>query len=160
MTRWDPQVKLSHWPNPNLNQSSFTGSCFEDRCAVFCVCEWYLYASVFCHKKTIFSLQTLESQKFHFAGQLVFRKAIRKSGKSPVDFPGFLMTFLLILTFQKENHLSKTLNAFFILIFNPFYRHLLGKVQTFFVLPYRIQQKLEDLLSSIPDYSIPYRIQQ
>ena len=115
-----------------------------------------------------------ESQKFHFAGQLVFRKALRKSGKSPVDFPGFLMAFLLIWrkmkkkvvdimrlkTFQKENHLSKTLNAFFILIFNPFYRHLLGKVQTFFVLPYRIQQKLEDLLSSIPDYSVPYRIQQ
>ena len=129
---------------------------------------------MFCHKKTIFSLQTLESQKFHFAGQLVLRKAIRKSGKSPVDFPGFLMAFLLIWrkmkkkvvdimrlkTSQKENHLSKTLNAFFILIFNPFYRHLLGKVQTFFVLPYRIQQKLEDLLSSIPDYSIPYRIQQ
>ena len=92
-------------------------------------------------------------------GQLLFRKALRKSGRSPVDFPGFLMAFLLIWkrkkkvvdivrfkTFQKENHLSKSLNAFFILSFNPFYRcHLLGKVQTTFVLPYRIQQKLVPL---------------
>ena len=29
-------------------------------------------------------------------GQFLFRKALRKSGKSPVDFPGFLMAFLLI----------------------------------------------------------------
>ena len=63
----------------------------------------------------------------------------RKRKKKVVDIVRFK-------TFQKENHLSKDFNAFLILSFNPFYHcHLLGKVQTFFVLPYRIQQKLVPL---------------
>ena len=47
-------------------------------------------------------------------GQLQFRKALRKSGRSPVDLPGFLMAFLFIwrkkkkvvdiVGFQKEHH--------------------------------------------------------
>ena len=112
-----------------------------------------------------------ESQKFHFAGQLVFRKAIRKSGKSPVDFPGFLMAFLLIpyivifwakfkpfLSYLIEYSRSlRTCSPRYQIIqylieYSSNLLDLLSFHQYQSIIS-RVQQKLEDLLSSIPDYS-------
>ena len=114
-------------------------------CQCFCVWECFVLCT--------FSLQTLVSHrgnvKYHLSqdrsgswiskGQLLFRKALRKSGRSPVDFPGFLMAFLLIWrkrktkvvkivrfkTFRKERQLGISLNSStrvsFFLSFNPFW---------------------------------------
>ena len=92
-----------------------------------CFCVWECFVLWLFHSK-------LWSK-----GQLLFRKALRKSGRSPVDFPGFLMAFLLIWrkrktkvvkivrfkTFRKERQLGKSLNSStrvsFFLSFNPFW---------------------------------------
>ena len=77
-------------------------------CQCFCVWECFVLCT--------FSLQTLVSHrgnvKYHLSqdrsgswiskGQLLFRKALRKSGRSPVDLPGFLMAFLLIWRRRKK----------------------------------------------------------
>ena len=219
MTRWDPQVEFSSSIYQIItltkSKSSFTGSCFEastslllrltstcpgydyyqgmvndDRSAVFCVCECICVCEcVFVRKK----LQGISK------GQLLFRKALRKSGKSPVDFPGFLMAFLLIpyivifwakfkpfLSYLIEysrslrtcsplyhmiQYLIEYSSNLLDLLSFPYHCIILRGTNDTLVLSLvlwwqhksiisRVQQKLEDLLSSIPDYSIPYRIQQ
>ena len=84
----------------------------DDECAV---CVFVCMRVCFC----LFSLKTLVSHwgnvNFHMSqdrscivvwgiskGQILFRKALRKSGRSPVDLSGFLMAFLLIWRKRKK----------------------------------------------------------